>query len=60
MVALAEEALARGCARMDWAVLDWNTEAMAFYEKIGARRSAGWQPWRMEADAIERLALTGQ
>jgi GNAT superfamily N-acetyltransferase len=60
MVALAEEALARGCARMDWAVLDWNTDAMRFYEKIGARQAEGWQPWRLEGEAIARLALTGK
>jgi GNAT superfamily N-acetyltransferase len=58
MVALAQEALARGCARMDWAVLDWNDEAMRFYEKLGARHAEGWQPWRLEGEAIERLALT--
>jgi GNAT superfamily N-acetyltransferase len=60
MVALAKEAMARGCARMDWAVLDWNVEAMAFYERLGARRSAGWEPWRLEGEAIAALALTGQ
>ena len=60
MVALAGEALARGCARMDWAVLDWNTEAMKFYSAIGARRHEGWQPWRIEGEGIERLALTGK
>ena len=56
MTALAREAQARGCARMDWAVLDWNEEAMRFYRRIGARRSEGWQPWRLEADGIARLA----
>jgi GNAT superfamily N-acetyltransferase len=56
MVALAREAQARGCARMDWAVLDWNEEAMRFYERLGARRSEGWQPWRLEGAAIARLA----
>jgi GNAT superfamily N-acetyltransferase len=60
MIALAEEALARGCARMDWAVLDWNSEAMRFYETIGARRCEGWQPWRLEADGIAALALTAK
>jgi GNAT superfamily N-acetyltransferase len=60
MVALAEEALARGCARMDWSVLDWNTEAMKFYEAIGARRHEGWQPWRIEGEGIARLALTAK
>ena len=58
MVTLAREALARGCARMDWAVLDWNEEAMRFYERLGAHHSEGWQPWRLERDAVERLALT--
>lgn len=60
MVALAEEAMARGCARMDWAVLDWNVEAMKFYERIGAKRHEGWQPWRIEGEGIARLALTGK
>jgi GNAT superfamily N-acetyltransferase len=53
---LAQEALARGCARIDWAVLDWNVEAMAFYERIGGRRQTGWQPWRLTGPELERLA----
>ena len=56
MAVLAQEAVARGCARMDWAVLDWNQDAMRFYERLGARRSAGWQPWRLEGEALKRLA----
>jgi GNAT superfamily N-acetyltransferase len=55
-VRLAREARARDCARIDWAVLDWNTEAMAFYEKIGGRRQLGWQPWRLHGAALDRLA----
>lgn len=53
---LAREAKARGCARIDWAVLDWNVEAMAFYERIGGRRQSGWQPWRVQGDALDALA----
>lgn len=53
---LAREATARDCARIDWAVLDWNVEAMAFYEKMGARRQSGWQPWRLHGEALARLA----
>lgn len=53
---LAQEALARGCARIDWAVLDWNVDAMAFYERIGARRQTGWQPWRLTGPALDALA----
>jgi GNAT superfamily N-acetyltransferase len=55
-VALAGEAKALGCARIDWAVLDWNELAMDFYRRIGGSRSAGWQPWRLEGEALERLA----
>jgi GNAT superfamily N-acetyltransferase len=58
MAALAQEAMVRGCGRMDWAVLDWNTEAMRFYERLGARRTEGWQPWRLDAAGIAKLALT--
>ncbi|HLZ79198.1 MAG TPA: GNAT family N-acetyltransferase [Sphingomonas sp.] len=58
LTVLAQEALARGCARMDWAVLDWNQDAMRFYERLGARPSADWQPWRLEGEALRRLAFT--
>lgn len=53
---LAQEAKARGCARIDWSVLDWNVEAMAFYERIGGRRQTGWQPWRVHGAALDALA----
>jgi len=57
--ALARRALDEDCARIDWAVLDWNTPAMAFYRHIGGRRASGWQPWRLEGDAIAALAEEG-
>ena len=53
--ALAQEAEERGCARIDWAVLDWNTPAMDFYRRIGARPQSGWQPWRIDGPALEAL-----
>ncbi|HEV2569951.1 GNAT family N-acetyltransferase [Sphingomonas sp.] len=53
---LAKEAKARNCARIDWAVLDWNVDAMAFYERLGGRRQLGWQPWRLHGEALDRLA----
>ena len=56
MMRLAQEAKARDCARMDWAVLDWNVDAMAFYERIGARRQTGWEPWRLHGEALDALA----
>lgn len=54
--ALAAEARARDCGRMDWAVLDWNESAKRFYAHVGGRRSAGWEAWRLEGEALERLA----
>lgn len=53
--ALAAEAKARGCARMDWAVLDWNEPAKAFYRRIGARRNETWEPWRLDGAALAAL-----
>ena len=54
--ALAREAKRLGCARIDWAVLDWNELAMDFYRRVGGGRSVGWQPWRLDGEALERLA----
>ncbi|MCA8949161.1 MAG: GNAT family N-acetyltransferase [Planctomycetes bacterium] len=54
--ALAAEALARGCPRLDWCVLDWNTEAIAFYERHGARIMADWRVVRLEGEALSRVA----
>lgn len=53
--ALAQEADRLGCARIDWAVLDWNTQAMAFYRAIGGRPQSGWQRWRIEGAALDAL-----
>ena len=33
---LARTTLERGCARLDWAVLDWNAPSIAFYRSVGA------------------------
>lgn len=54
--ALAAEAKARDCGRMDWAVLDWNENAKRFYTHIGGQRTTGWEIWRVEGEALERLA----
>lgn len=54
--ALAHEALDRGCARIDWAVLDWNEKARGFYRALGGFHSTGWEPWRIEGQALQDLA----
>jgi GNAT superfamily N-acetyltransferase len=53
---LAVIALERGCARMEWAVLDWNEPAIAFYRALGARPMDEWTVNRVAGDALRRLA----
>jgi GNAT superfamily N-acetyltransferase len=54
--ALARVARARGCARMEWSVLKWNRLASDFYDHLGAVPLTEWQPYRLEGQALERLA----
>ena len=56
MRALAEEAVASGCARFIWQVLDWNEPAIAFYEKLGADVMREWIAVHLEGAALAALA----
>ena len=47
MQRLLQEAAERGCGRMDWVVLDWNTGAQAFYQNLGAKHLTEWQCYRV-------------
>jgi len=53
---LAALAVERGCARLEWAVLDWNEPAMAFYRTLGAEPLDEWTTWRVSGAALARLA----
>lgn len=53
---LAAIALGRGCERFDWAVLNWNTPAIAFYEKLGAKPMKDWTVYRLEKEGLRALA----
>ena len=54
--ALAQLAVARGCGRFEWTVLDWNQPAIDFYESLGAAVLADWRVVRVAGPALERLA----
>lgn len=56
LVNLARIAVARGCARFEWQVMDWNTPSIEFYEALGARGNREWIPFRIDGPALERLA----
>lgn len=53
---LARRALAEGCARMNWSVLDWNAPSIAFYRSIGAVGMDEWTVQRLEGAALAALA----
>ena len=55
---LAAIARARDCGRFEWAVLDWNTPAIGFYERLGATVMADWRIVRVTGDALQRMAAT--
>lgn len=52
---LARTALERRCARLEWAVLDWNVPSIAFYERLGARALDDWRTFRLTGAALEQL-----
>ncbi len=53
---VAALALRRGCARLDFSVLDWNELAHEFYRRVGARPMSEWTGWRLDGEALQALA----
>jgi GNAT superfamily N-acetyltransferase len=53
---LARAAVAEGCGRLEWSVLDWNEPAVAFYRSIGARAMDEWTVYRLTGAALVRFA----
>jgi GNAT superfamily N-acetyltransferase len=53
---LAQRAIAQGCARMDWDVLNWNAPAIRFYRSLGAHPLEGWTRQRLSGRSLEALA----
>ena len=53
---LARRALADGCSRLEWSVLDWNLPAVNFYRSIGATPMNEWTVQRMDRGALAALA----
>ena len=55
LVYLARLAEERGCARVDWAVLDWNEPAKRFYRKLGAEPMDDWTIYRLSGAGLKNL-----
>lgn len=56
---LAGVAVARGCARLEWAALNWNTPALDFYARLGSARLEEWLMHRLQGDALRSVAGGG-
>jgi len=52
---LASLAVARGCGRFEWSVLDWNQRAIDFYQQMGATVMPDWRICRVTGDALKTL-----
>ncbi len=57
LVSLASLAKRRGCARLEWWVLDWNEPAIGFYSSVGAEPMDDWTVYRVSGSALEDLAF---
>jgi GNAT superfamily N-acetyltransferase len=53
---LARLAVERGCGRLEWSVLDWNRDAIGFYERLGAQPNSEWTVYRLTGEALSGLA----
>jgi GNAT superfamily N-acetyltransferase len=51
---LARIAVAHGCARLEWSVLDWNGDAQGFYRSLGAVPMDDWTVWRLDPANLAR------
>ena len=53
---LAQTAIERGCGRLEWSCLDWNTPSIDFYLSLGARRMDDWTGYRMAGAQLAGFA----
>ena len=53
---LAQITVQRGCGRLEWCCLDWNTPSINFYESLGAKPLSDWTIFRVTGDTLYELA----
>jgi len=53
---IANMAIERDCGRLEWSVLDWNINALNFYNDLGARAMDGWTVLRIDGDKLSELS----
>ena len=53
---LAAIAVERGCGRLEWSCLDWNTPSIDFYRALGAVPMDEWTVYRVTGETLKKLA----
>jgi hypothetical protein len=56
LAALAGECRDNGYTRLSWAVLEWNSDAIAVYDGVGAQPQREWLTYRLSGPALAELA----
>ena len=56
LAALARDCVRNGYSRLGWAVLDWNTDAIALYDAVGGRPMSEWVSYRVSGPELTALA----
>jgi GNAT superfamily N-acetyltransferase len=54
--AVAQVGAQQNCGRFEWTALNWNRNALEFYEKLGAKVLNDWVLLRLNAEGLRRLA----
>lgn len=57
--AVVELARRRGYTRVEWSALTWNTPALSFYARHGARRLDDWRVHRLDGRALSSFGASG-
>ncbi len=58
MSILARIAVDRGCGRLEWWCLDWNTPSIEFYRSLGAVPMDEWTVYRINGETLSELAVS--
>ncbi|WP_238883648.1 GNAT family N-acetyltransferase [Clostridium sp. YIM B02551] len=60
LIYLANLTLERGCGRLEWSCLDWNEPSIKFYKSLGANPLEDWTMYRVDGDALKKLAINNK
>ena len=59
LATLARECVEHGYSRLSWAVLDWNSPAIALYDAVGGKQMSEWITYRLSGSELSALAGSG-